>query len=273
MVKYWRALDAIQSMGSSTLAEVEAWDQAHYPNDPLGNARSDLELFTVNSASRVHYNYSRANWRSDSGHAHDRLYKLVDMGPPRRTRYTLFDPAVHGHVDLRKDVDGKWQVVPLQMDAQALAEAEGHSAAFVHSTPVNSDHDARVWTMRALAQRRGQPIFRAKLLDAYNSRCAITGCSAVEVLEAAHVLPFRGEHTDRVDNGLLLRADVHTLFDCLLLWITPEHTVALAESLMATDYAVLHGKPLMLPASPANHPHPAHLAEHAKRCQERRATV
>ncbi len=60
-----------------------------------------------------------------------------------------------------------------------------------------------------------------------------------EVLEAALVLPYRREHTHRVDNGLLLRADFHTLFDCQLLWIILEHTVALAPSLLATDYAEL----------------------------------
>ncbi|PZR80025.1 MAG: HNH endonuclease [Stutzerimonas stutzeri] len=123
--------------------------------------------------------------------------------------------------------------------------------------------------MRAVAQRRGQPLFRARLLDAYEGKCAITGCSALEVLEAAHVLPYRGDHTNRVDNGLLLRADLHTLFDCQLLWITEENTVALAPALLATDYASLQGQALRLPASRANHPNPAHLAEHARACHAR----
>ncbi|WP_249041006.1 HNH endonuclease [Marilutibacter maris] len=266
--KYWRAVEAIEALGSASLADVEAWDRSHYPSDPLGNARADLELFTVNSPSRIHYSYSRTNWRSDSGHAHDRLFKVVDPGPPRRTRYVLFNPAEHGHVDLEK-VDGKWHVRPLPLDEQARAEAQGHAEAFAHQAPLDSDHDARVWAMRAVAQRRGQPLFRAKLLDAYGGACAITGCTAVEVLEAAHVLPYRGEHTHRVDNGLLLRADLHTLFDCQLLWISPGHTVQVAPALQATDYAALHGQPLRLPASKADHPNPAHLAEHAARCQAR----
>jgi hypothetical protein len=266
-VKYWRAADAIAELGSATLAEVEAWDRARHPHDSLGNARADLELFTVNSPSRVHHNYARTNWRSHQGHPHDRLFKVVDPGPPRRARYLVFNPAEHGHWDLQKGDDGKWKALPLALNEQARAEAEALADAF--AAPLDSDHDARVWAMRAVAQRRGQPLFRAKLLDAYGGRCAITGCSAVEVLEAAHVLPYRGEHTHRVDNGLLLRADLHTLFDCLLLWITPEHTVALAPSLLTTDYAELHGKPLHLPALEENRPYPAHLALHAQRCQGR----
>lgn len=267
--KYWRVAEAVEALGSGTLSEVEAWVNAHYRDDPLGNARADLEHLTVNSPSRPHYDYGRKNWRSDSGHPRDRLFKMVDLGPPRRTRYVPFNPAVHGHVDLRKNAEGKWEVVPLQLDDQARAEAAGQDQAFSHAQPLDSDHDARVWAMRAVAQRRGQPLFRARLLDAYGGRCAITGCTAVEVLEAAHVLPYRGEHTHRMDNGLLLRADLHTLFDCQLLWITPEFKVALAPALLTTDYATLEGKPLNLPASEADHPNPTHLMEHARRCQAR----
>ena len=271
--KYWRVADAILALGSATLAEVEAWDTARHPSDPLGNVRADLEHLTVNAPSRIHYDYGRTNWRSDSRHPRDRLFKLVDPGPPKRTRYVLFNPSVHGHVDLRKDSAGKWEVVPLTLDDQARAEAEGEAAAFTAEPPLDSDHDARVWAMRAVAQRRGQPLFRARLLDAYGSRCAITGCSAVEVLEAAHVLPYRGEHTHRVDNGLLLRADLHTLFDCQLLWITPDHKVSLAPALLATEYAALNGQALSLPTPPSDRPNPAHLAEHAQRCQARLAPV
>jgi hypothetical protein len=271
--KYWRVAEAVEALGGGTLAEVNAWVNAHYPDVPLGNPRADLEHLTVNSPSRPHYDYGRKNWRSDSGHRRDRLFKLVEVGSPRRTRYVLFNPAVHGHVDLCKNAEGKWEVVPLALDDQARAEAEGQAEAFSHAPPLDCDHDARVWAMRAVAQRRGQPLFRARLLDTYGGRCAISGCTAVEVLEAAHVLPYRGEHTHRLDNGLLLRADLHTLFDCQLLWITAELTVALAPVLLTTDYAELEGKPLNLPASIADHPNPAHLAEHAQRCQARLASA
>lgn len=128
------------------------------------------------------------------------------------------------------------EVVPLTRDDQARADAEGQAGAFSHQPPIDSDHDARVYAMRAVHLRRGQPLFRARLLDAYGGRCAISGCTAAEVLEAAHVLTYRGAHTHRLDNGLLLRADLHTLFDCQLLWITPENTVVLAPALLATDY-------------------------------------
>lgn len=267
-VKYWRAAEAVDELGNATRAEVEAWDRERFPNDPMAAVSGSLSMLTVNSSSRPHHNYARTNWRSDQGHRHDRLFKVVEAGPPRRNRYVPFDPAQHGHWDLLLIGERKWQAVPLAMGEQARAEAEAQADAF--NAPLDSTHDARVWMMRAVAQRRGQPLFRGKLLDVYGGRCAITGCSTVEVLEAAHVLPYKGKQTNRLDNGLLLRADLHTLFDCGLLWITPENTVELAKSLRDTDdYGVFRGNPLNLPTSAAHRPNPAHLAEHAKACIER----
>jgi predicted restriction endonuclease len=66
---------------------------------------------------------------------------------------------------------------------------------------------------RLAPQRLGQQAFQAVVLGAYERRCAITGGRIRPVLEAAHIrpLPAGGEH--RLDNGLLLRSDVHTLYD------------------------------------------------------------
>lgn len=270
MVKYWRALEAIESLGGSgTLTEVEAWDRKHHPADPLGNARADLEHLTVNSRSRPHYNYGRTNWRSDSGHWHDQLFKLVDLGPPKRVRYVLFNPAEHGHVDLCKNADGKWEVMVLPTSELGHAEAEAARQAFEQQPSLDSDHDARVWALTAVAQRRGQAAFRAQLLEAYGQRCAITGSNAAAVLEAAHIRPYRGKHTNRMDNGLLLRADIHTLFDLGLIWITPERRVVVAPSLAGTDYRELSGQEIRKPAQSSQYPNPTYLAEHAQLAQEK----
>lgn len=263
--KYWRVAEAVESIGGGTAAEIGAWLEANFPSDPIGDLRANLEHLTVNSASRPHYDYARTKWRSDAGHPRDRLFKSSVEGTSNRIRYDPFNPAVHGHVDLRKNSAGKWEVVSLPMSEQARIEAEAESQAFVQLPPLDSDHDARVWALRAVAQRRGQATFRAKLLEAYDRRCAITGCTADAVLEAAHILPYRGEHTNRVDNGLLLRADIHTLFDLGLVWVTEALRVAIAPSLRGTDYEGLEGRELELPKLPALCPNAAHLAAHAAR--------
>lgn len=204
--KYWHVAEAVEALGGATAAEAASWLQTHYPNEPIGDIRANLEHLTANSRSRPHYDYARTNWRSDSGHPRDRLFKVEVPGASHRVRFEPFNPSRHGHVDLRKDDQGKWETVPLTLDEQAQVDAEGQAEAFSHRPPINSDHDARVWAMRAVHQRRGQPLFRAQLLEAYDQRCAISECNALEVLEAAHIQPYRGEHTNRMDNGLLLRS-------------------------------------------------------------------
>ena len=98
----------------------------------------------------------------------------------------------------------------------------------------DSVKDERERAIRAIRLRRGQPAFRATLLEAYGRRCAITGCSVEDVLEAAHITPYLGSLTNHVSNGLLLPTDIHTLFDCGLLAIEPRtRTVVIAEALKA----------------------------------------
>jgi predicted restriction endonuclease len=64
------------------------------------------------------------------------------------------------------------------------------------------------------------------------------------VLEAAHIFPYRGPQTNHVTNGLLLRADLHVLFDLGLLRIDADSlTVELDPILNGTSYAELSGRP------------------------------
>ncbi len=111
-----------------------------------------------------------------------------------------------------------------------------------------ADEDAckRVW--REIAERRGQSRFREQLIDAYRKRCAVTGCRVLAVLEAAHIRPFSDDMTFEVQNGILLRADIHSLFDLNLLGINPDDfTVSVSDSIRGTTYGKLHGQPLRLP--------------------------
>src|SRR5690606_2282318 len=83
----------------------------------------------------------------------------------------------------------------------------------LRSLEPSDSKQARQAVVDTIIRRRGPPQFRHALLEAYDYRCAITNCNAVEALEAATILPFRGRETHHPANGLLLRADVHTLFD------------------------------------------------------------
>jgi putative restriction endonuclease len=99
--------------------------------------------------------------------------------------------------------------------------------------------DARATGFGTVHVRRGQPRFRAALLSAQENHYAITGTAVPSVLEAAHIAPYRGAHTNHVPNGLLLRADVHTLFDLKRLTELPTGTVRLDPVLRSTMYGYL----------------------------------
>ena len=108
--------------------------------------------------------------------------------------------------------------------------------------------DQRQRALREVVQRRGQPEFRKRLLEAYDYSCAVTGCDAVAALEAAHIAPYLGGQSNPTSNGLLLRADLHTLFDLNLFGIEPSSLrITLSNSLLASSYAVIHEQRLRVP--------------------------
>jgi len=86
---------------------------------------------------------------------------------------------------------------------------------------------------RLAPYRLGQRSFQAVVLNAYHRRCAISGTHIPPVLQAAHIRPVTkgGEH--RLDNGLLLRSDIHTLFDRGYLGVDPSHCLHVSPRLRA----------------------------------------
>jgi hypothetical protein len=116
---------------------------------------------------------------------------------------------------------------------------------------LGSLEDERERVLRAILLRQGQPDFRSSLVAAYGGRCAITGCDALPALEAAHIISYCGPQSNHVSNGLLLRADVHTLFDLDLIGIHSDCLeVAVAPSLEKTVYAKLAGSRISTPERP-----------------------
>ncbi len=130
----------------------------------------------------------------------------------------------------------------------------------------SSRPEARRKMAGAIALRRGQPKFRRQLLKAYGNRCAITGYNVEEALEACHIKTYPGQDMNRVSNGLLLRADIHTLFDHELIGIDPETgTVLIGHQLRGTEYAELEGRVAQLPDDPKLQPNAEALRQ---RCEE-----
>ena len=84
---------------------------------------------------------------------------------------------------------------------------------------------------RLAPYRLGQRSFQAVVLNAYHRRCAITGTKIRPVLQAAHIRPVSAGGEHRLDNGLLLRSDVHTLFDRGYLGVDPTYRLRVSPRL------------------------------------------
>lgn len=125
--------------------------------------------------------------------------------------------------------------------------------------------DGREKTNRSITLRRGQREFRASLLSAYGKKCAVTGCDVEDLLEAAHIVPYRGPETNHIQNGLLLRSDIHTLFDCGLLAIdTSRMTIILSSRLLQSSYKKLSNRKIRLPIDASKSPSSEGLTIHRR---------
>jgi len=125
-----------------------------------------------------------------------------------------------------------------------------------------SVEDGRQLIAMMIKRRQGQAGFRRALMKAYRGRCAMSDCEIAPLLEAAHIHPYRGPETNAVQNGLLLRADLHTLFDLGLITVSENCEIQVSATLVDTEYRSLHGRVLSMPRSPKDHPSGLALAWH-----------
>ena len=118
-----------------------------------------------------------------------------------------------------------------------------------------SNDDGKMYALRSLALRLGQQRFREQLLAAYGGKCAFTGTREALSLQAAHIIPFNGKRTHHISNGLLLRADVHNLFDRGLICVNPEtHGILVSPTILCETYSSLNGKQAGVPMNSKHKP-------------------
>lgn len=134
--------------------------------------------------------------------------------------------------------------------------------------PLNLAKIEDATALRQVVLRRYQSAFRRALLSKRPNRCAITGTIELSVLEAAHIIPYAEQFADRdkPENGLLLRSDIHKLFDAHLISINPEtKAIEVSERISAPDYRSLRGKTLTDEVSPKSLSF--HYENFRKRCK------
>jgi len=118
--------------------------------------------------------------------------------------------------------------------------------------------------------RLGQGAFRVLVTEAYDRRCAMTGERTLPALEAAHIRPYAEYRDHDPSNGLLLRSDLHRLFDLGYVTLDPkQRTILVSERIKSEfengkEYYRLHGSPLADPVDPAAVPSELNLRYHAE---------
>ena len=149
-----------------------------------------------------------------------------------------------------------WEAVQFRLLTQDLDLAE-------------PEDPGEMFTEAWVRRRLGQGSFRALVTDAYERRCAVTGEKILPVLQAAHIRPVTEGGLHRVDNGLLLRSDVHTLFDKGYLTVTPAYRLEVSQRLRedfdnGAYYYDMRGQEIRLPQPQTDRPDPTFREWHAE---------
>ena len=130
-----------------------------------------------------------------------------------------------------------------------------------------AESEARFGEPQLIRPRLGQGAFRVLVTDTYNRRCAITRERTLPALEAAHIRPYADGGTHEAQNGLLLRRDIHSLFDAGYVTVTPDLRFEVSHRIReefdnGRHYYELHGKPIFAPEDELRRPDPEALRWH-----------
>jgi len=126
---------------------------------------------------------------------------------------------------------------------------------------------ARYGKETLIKPRMGQGSFKIIVTDAYCRSCAITQERVLPVLEAAHIKPYSDDGPHEVRNGVLLRSDMHKLFDRGYLTITPKLGIEVSRRIKeefdnGMYYFTFHGQQINLPQRPVDQPSGEFLTWH-----------
>lgn len=176
------------------------------------------------------------------------------------------------------DVSSTWSPNIVSFKTYSTGNEEGLALweavnARLTRTPIAglADDGARFGEPHLIHPRLGQGGFRVLVTDIYQRRCAVTQERTLPALEAAHIRPYSdgGEHDAR--NGLLLRRDIHSLFDAGYVTVTPDLRFEVSGRIReefhnGRDYYALHGRKVEVPQDIGQKPDPKALTWHNEHC-------
>jgi putative restriction endonuclease len=154
-------------------------------------------------------------------------------------------------------------------DGLALWQAVGNRLARLQA-PLFVD-GARFGKPQLVTPRLGQGAFRILVTDIYSRRCVVTKERTLPALEAAHIRPYGDGGTHEAKNGLLLRRDIHSLFDAGYVTVTPDLRFEVSRRIReefenGRHYYAMHGQKIEPPREPHQPPDPSALTWHNEHC-------
>ena len=213
----------------------------------------------------------------------DRIIRLRGEGGSRSGDFQIGCIMVTAPVFFTQDewisppVD--WATTGIQQGKRyRLDSGEGHR--MFHECMERANRGNRYWNVDRVTEevprygnpslilpRLGQGLFGFAVRDAYHGACAVTGEHSGPVLEAAHIVPYGRGGQHRVDNGLLLRSDLHRLFDRGYVTVTPDYEFRVGERLRqefknGRSYYGLSGAKISVPDKEVLRPRRDHLEWH-----------
>jgi Predicted restriction endonuclease len=187
------------------------------------------------------------------------LDELNQLWSLRREKLTYLEDAalLLAHIRHRSRIDAHLRPVAELLGYEAIQTLQGvlEEGRSEVEKPLPPTVEAVVAEGKRVEQvlrviREGQAEFRKRLVAHYGAVCMVTGTAHASVIDAAHILPYNGAATNTLTNGLLLRKDIHALFDAGLLIIGPDLVVSVGAELEDPFYRSLDGKELTLTAAP-----------------------
>jgi putative restriction endonuclease len=139
------------------------------------------------------------------------------------------------------------------------------------TNPGAGEEQARYGGPHLVRPRLGQGAFRLLITDLYERRCAVSREKTLPALEAAHIKPYSEEGPHVASNGLLLRRDIHSLFDAGYVTVTPDLRFEVSGRIKeefdnGRHYYALHGEPIHVPKRPEDQPDKTLLTWHNENC-------
>lgn len=204
-------------------------------------------------------------------------YRKDPVGPMTNIGCTILVDPVFFPSDLWFDVPQSWSRSIQRGKVYSTEQAEGlklwnqlHDAAQMCAAPISNEMtevQIRYGAPTLITPRLGQGAFRVAVTEAYGRQCAITGGKVLPALDAAHIRPYSEGGLHAKTNGILLRKDIHSVFDAGYATITENYNFLVSKKVKEVfnngeEYLRLNGNVLRLPTRKSDWPNPDFIRWH-----------